>query len=156
MYVLPHRSSHPYSHGLDVFRVVGAGKQRSKIEKLVGWLVGGVKSCNVAITHPTSDFPRISSVEVSAASNGASVICVGESCGKNKESLAVGVVLAWIDVDVKLRFCLEAKEASDGDRLYRSQCSHLRQKKSGKPSGAQAFKTILQKCGMIGAGIQLA
>ena len=36
------RTRQPYSYGLDVFWVVGAGKQGSKIERRIGWLVGGV------------------------------------------------------------------------------------------------------------------
>lgn len=70
------RSSRPYSHGLDVYGI-GAGKQRRKIEKLIGRLVGGVKPS--VWTTPNRNFPRVSDVEVSAASNATAVTSGGIS-----------------------------------------------------------------------------
>ena len=78
---------------LDVYRVVRAGKQRRNIEKSVGWSIDVVK---------TADFPRVSRVIVLTAADATASVC-GGTAAENPESLAVGVVLAWINVDVKLR-----------------------------------------------------
>ena len=88
------RGLQPPCYRSDVFRV-GAGKQGSKIEKGIGWLVGAVKV--TATLNP--NFPRVSEVIVSTASNGVSVKRPASIAAKNPEGLAVGVVLAGKDVD---------------------------------------------------------
>ena len=84
-------------NGLDVYRVIGAGKQGSKIEKLVGRRIGFEKVGMVCGNNVSSLFPRVSNAVVSDASNAAVSVCVALSA-KNPEDL-VGVVLAGADGD---------------------------------------------------------
>lgn len=99
------KSSH--LNRLDVSRVVSAGKQGRKGNQLIGWLVGGVKVRDRCPMRRVSNFPRVSGVIVSFASNGAGVMRGGtdhtsglELGSKNPDSFAVWVVLGWINVNV--------------------------------------------------------
>ena len=82
---------------------IGASKQGSKVEKRIRWLVFKIKLAAIS-------FPRVSYVIVSAASDAASIMRGGTAASgffdisKNPNGLGGWVVLAWEDVDVKLRF----------------------------------------------------
>ena len=63
-------------NGLDVYGVVGSGKQGRKIEKLTSWFVGVVKvvagQCRFRV-----NLPRVSSVVVLATPDATAIICGG-------------------------------------------------------------------------------
>ena len=54
---------------IDVFRIVCAGKQRQKIEKRIGWLVGSVKVGIATSVYGMGNLPRVSCVIVLATSD---------------------------------------------------------------------------------------
>ncbi len=87
---------HSFLDGLDVYGV-GAGKQRRKIKKRVGWFVGVIKPTPTVVEY----LPRVSNAEVLAAANAAVSGCSVRSA-KNPKRFC-WVVLAWVDMDVKLR-----------------------------------------------------
>lgn len=95
----------PSSHlnGLDVQRIVRAGKQWRKIEKLVGRRIGFEKVCMVCGNDVSPHFPRVSNPVDSAASDAAVSGRGGTRSSKNLKRLVVGVVLGWIDVNEQLR-----------------------------------------------------
>ncbi len=83
---------------VDVFGV-GAGKQGRKSQQLV---VGAVGVVQVA-----SKGERVSEVKISAASDaGGAGVASSAAAGEDPDGLVGGVVLAGIDVDVKLRLAL--------------------------------------------------
>lgn len=95
-------SGHSLLNGLDVYRV-GAGKQRRERKELIGWLVVDVK------VEGSVKLPRVSDVEILTASNATASGCCNPvnsvataGMTENPNRLIV-VILAGIDVDVKLR-----------------------------------------------------
>ncbi len=86
-------SRNPLLNGLDVYRVVGAGKQGRERDGLVGRRVG-IENVSVAK-------PRVANREIARGSDGTTNDCSGRAA-KNPEGLVV-VVLAGIDADGQLR-----------------------------------------------------